>query len=326
MGFFPSGAILGLKFLADMALHNLKWFRMEEKLEFLLALAREKHFGRAAQACGVSQPNLSAAIKQLENTLGIPLVDRGSRFFGFTAEGQRVLEWARRIVGDMNAMRADVETMKQGDIGHLRIGAIPTALPVMVRHTSALWAVHPGIELTISSHTSTDILGRIDNLQLDAGITYLDNEPLGRVYEVPLYRERYHLVTSSDGPFRDRKSVTWEEAASLPLCLLSRDMQNRRIIDQVFTEAGIDIHPKLESNSIIVIKTHLGSGVWSTIMPHIMVEALDLPSSIRAIPLVAPEVTRLIGLVVAQRDPQPPLTAALIDEARKIAPRLAEMA
>ena len=142
----------------------------------------------------------------------------------------------------------------------------------MVKHTSALWAVHPGIELTISSHTSTDILGRLDNLQLDAGITYLDNEPLGRVYEVPLYREHYHLVTAADGPFRDRKSVTWEEAATLPLCLLSRDMQNRRIIDQVFRkrdrdppEAGIELDRRS-------ISTHLNSGVWSTIMPHIMVQ------------------------------------------------------
>ena len=129
MGLHCSWSILNSKFKSLWPLPNLNWFRMEEKLEFLLALAREKHFGRAAQACGVSQPNLSAAVKQLENTLGIPLVDRGSRFFGFTAEGQRVLEWARRIVGDMNAMRADVETMKQGDVGHLRIGAIPTALP-----------------------------------------------------------------------------------------------------------------------------------------------------------------------------------------------------
>ncbi len=197
---------------------------MEDKLEFLLALAREKHFGRAAQVCGVSQPNLSAAIKQLETTLGIPLVDRGSRFFGFTAEGERVLQWAKRIVGDMQALRADVETMKQGETGHLRIGAVPTALPVMVRHTSALWGAHPGIELSISSCSSTEILAKIDNMQIDAGITYLDNEPVGKVYQVPLYRERYHLVTDVDGPFGDRESVTWEEAATLPLCLLSRNM------------------------------------------------------------------------------------------------------
>ncbi len=68
----------------------------------------------------------------------------------------------------------------------------------------------------ISSYTSTDILGRLDNLQLDAGITYLDNEPLGRVSEVPLYRERYHLVTAADGPFRDRKSSRGRRRQACP--------------------------------------------------------------------------------------------------------------
>ena len=79
---------------------------MIDKLEFLLALAREQHFGRAAEACGVSQPTLSAGIKQLEETLGVLLVQRGSRFRAFTPEGERVLDWARRIVGDSRAHAA----------------------------------------------------------------------------------------------------------------------------------------------------------------------------------------------------------------------------
>ena len=78
---------------------------MIDKLEYLLALAQEKHFGRAAAASGVSQPTLSAGIKQLEEALGVMLVQRGSRFLGFTAEGERTLDWARRIVGDARAMR-----------------------------------------------------------------------------------------------------------------------------------------------------------------------------------------------------------------------------
>ena len=74
---------------------------MIDRLEFLLALAQEQHFRRAAESCGVTQQTLSAAIKQLEERLGVLLVQRGSRFQGFTPEGQRVLQWARRIVGDM---------------------------------------------------------------------------------------------------------------------------------------------------------------------------------------------------------------------------------
>jgi DNA-binding transcriptional LysR family regulator len=71
-----------------------------DKLEFLIALARERNFSRAADSCGVTQPTLSAGIKQLEEILGVLLVNRSSRFYGLTAEGERVLEWARRIVSD----------------------------------------------------------------------------------------------------------------------------------------------------------------------------------------------------------------------------------
>ena len=88
--------------------------RLIDKLEFLLALAREKHFGRAAEACGVTQPTLSAGVKQLEDQMGVLLVNRGSRFQGFTPEGQRVLEWARRIVGDTRTMREEVNSLKHG--------------------------------------------------------------------------------------------------------------------------------------------------------------------------------------------------------------------
>ena len=91
-----------------------------DKLEFLLALALERHFGRAAETCGVTQPTLSAGIKQLEDSFGILLVNRGSRFQDFTAEGERVLVWARRIVGDARAMREDVHALKHGLSGRLR--------------------------------------------------------------------------------------------------------------------------------------------------------------------------------------------------------------
>ena len=111
---------------------------MLDKLEFLIALARERHFGHAAEACGVSQPTLSAGIKQLEDSLGVLLVHRGSRFQGFTPEGERVLDWARRIVGDTRAMRQEIDALKQGLAGHIRIAAIPTALAMVAIADHAL--------------------------------------------------------------------------------------------------------------------------------------------------------------------------------------------
>ena len=118
---------------------------MIDKLEFLIAIAHEKHFGRAAEVCGVTQPTLSAGLKQLEETLGVMLVRRGSRFLGFTNEGERVLEWARRIVSDARGLRQDVEALKRGLTGHLRIAAIPTALPIVAALTTPFQARHPEV-------------------------------------------------------------------------------------------------------------------------------------------------------------------------------------
>jgi DNA-binding transcriptional LysR family regulator len=295
---------------------------MHDKLEFMLALAREQHFGHAAEACGVSQPTLSAGIKQLEDTLGVLLVQRGSRFQGFTPEGERVLDWARRIVGDTRAMRQEIDALKHGLAGHIRIAAIPTALAMAAMITTPYRARHPDVSFTILSRNSIEVLGLLENLEVDAGLTYLDNEPLGRVKTVPLYNEEYRLLVSPDSPLGQRDSVTWAEAGKVPLCLLTPDMQNRRIIEQLLREAGAEVAPTMESNSIVVLFAHVRTGRWATVMPAKLAEVLGLTETVRAIPILEPEVTHSIGLVVPHRDPMTPLIHALVAEAKQLAPIL----
>jgi DNA-binding transcriptional LysR family regulator len=297
------------------------------KLDFLLALAREKHFGRAAESCGVTQPTLSAGVKQLEEALGVLLVNRGSRFLGFTSEGERVLEWARRIVGDTRAMRDEIRALRRGElVGHLRIAAVPTALAMVSALTTPYRAKHPGVRFTVLSRTSVEILNALENLEIDAGITYLDNEPLGRVRAVPLYAERYCLLTAADSPLGDRASVTWAEVGKIPLCLLTPDMQNRRIIDGLLREAGVeDAAPTLESNSMIVLVSHIRTRQWASVMPAMLVETLGLADLIRAIPITDPAASHTIGLVVPHRETMTPLAAALIAEALRLAPALGEV-
>jgi DNA-binding transcriptional LysR family regulator len=292
---------------------------MLDKLEYLIALAREEHFGRAADACGVTQPTLSAGIKQLEETLGVLLVQRGSRFIGFTPEGQRTLDWARRIVGDSRAMRQEIAALKKGLNGRLKIAAIPTALAMVAAITTPYRARHPDVRFTILSQTSIQILTNLENLEIDAGITYLDNEPLGRVSTIPLYQERYLLLTSPDAPLGNREKVNWAEVAKVPLCLLTPDMQNRRIIDDLLRSAGGDPQPTLESNSVVVLFAHVRTGRWATIMPSKLAETLGLTDTIRAIPIVEPEAVHTIGLVVPAREPMTPLTAALVAESKRMA-------
>jgi DNA-binding transcriptional LysR family regulator len=293
-----------------------------DKLEFLLALSRERHFGRAAEACGVTQPTLSAGVKQIEEQMGVLLVNRGSRFRDFTPEGEKVLDWARRIVGDERAMRAEINALRHGLTGRLRIAAIPTALAMIASLTTPFRQRHPNVQFTIQSCTSIEVLSQLDNLEIDAGVTYLDNEPLGRVTAIPLYRERYRLLTSADAPLGDRASVTWSEVAQVPLCLLTPNMQNRRIIDALLRGAGGNPQPTLESNSMIVLFAHVRTGRWASVMPAKLAETLGLTETIRAIPIVEPEAVHTIGLVVPAREPMTPLNAALVIEARRVAVQL----
>lgn len=290
---------------------------MIEKLQFLIALSQTRHFGQAAELLGVSQPTLSSAIKQLEEQLGVLLVQRGSRFQGLTTEGERVLDWARRIVGDARTMKQEVEALKHGLAGHIRMAAIPTALGMVSTLTTPFHLKHKDVQFSVLSRTSVAVLGMLENLEVDAGITYLDNEPLGRVNTVPLYQEQYRLIISAGMPLSDRDQVTWAELGQVPLCLLTPDMQNRRIIDGLLRKAGVDPTPTLQSNSMILLFSHVRTGRWASIMPQRLADNLGFTDRVRAIPIVEPEVFHTVGLVVPHREPMTPLVAALVREARK---------
>lgn len=292
---------------------------MIDKLEMFIALANERHFGRAAEVVGVTQPSLSSAIKQLEDQLGVQLVFRGARFQGLTPEGQRVLDWALRIVGDARTMREEMRALRSGVSGNLRLGVIPTALPMVGRLTVPYLARNPNVRVTILSRTSYEILEEIERLELDAGITYLENEPLGRVTTQPLYAETYRLLVAASSPLARRSSVGWKEAAAQPLCLLTSDMQNRRIINRHLAEAGVSVEPDVESNSSIALVAHVATGRWASIVTQTIADMFGKGSDLVAVPLHDGDARHLVGLIAAWREPHTPVIASLLDEARRIA-------
>jgi DNA-binding transcriptional LysR family regulator len=292
---------------------------MIDKLEMFIALANERHFGRAAEVVGVTQPSLSSAIKQLEEQLGVQLVFRGARFQGLTPEGQRVLDWALRIVGDARTMREEMRAIRSGVSGNLRLGMIPTALPMVGRLTVPYLARNPNVRITILSQTSYEILENIDRLEIDAGITYLENEPLGRVAQVPLYEETYRLLVASGTELAGHASVTWKEAAAQPLCLLTANMQNRRIINQHLSEAGVSVVPTVESNSSIALVAHVATGRWASIVTQTIADMFGKGTGMVAVPISDGEARHLVGLIAPWREPHTPVIAALLDEARRVA-------
>ena len=282
------------------------------QLEYLIALARERHFGRAAEACHVTQPTLSAAIRQLETDLGAPIIERGHRYIGLTAQGKLALEHAQRILSDAQDLRQKILELDKGLTGNLRLGVIPTALPVVSHLTAPFYASFPNVTVTILSKTSQDIQRGVDDFELDAGITYLDNEPLERVRVKPVYTEEYVFLTPESGPYAGERTISWQHAAEAPLCLLTPDMQNRRIIDGVFRSVGMTPRPSVETNSIFNLVTHAASGRWSSIVPRQLLQFFGLPHGTRALELISPTAQRAIGLIMADRDPPSPLARNLL--------------
>lgn len=288
---------------------------MIEKLELLLHLARERHFGRAAQAAGIAQPTLSSAVKSLEDQLGVLIVERGSRFRGFTPEGERILDWARRLTADARAMRQEAAALRRPGEGTLRLGVIPTAELALPALLAPFAEAHPQAAITVLSLTSARILDALENLEIDIGVSYLGEEPLGRFRGLPLYAERYALLVGPEGPFAGRETVRWAEAAGLRLCLLTPDMQNRRLIARRLRAAGADPACTLEANSLLALFAHVRAGPWATIAP---VGRGELRNGLRAIPLVEPEATHQVGLILPPRDVHAPLTARFIASAQAI--------
>jgi DNA-binding transcriptional LysR family regulator len=281
------------------------------QLEYLVALAREKHFGRAAEACHVTQPTLSAAIRLLEADLGAPIVERGHRFVGLTRQGELALQHARRILAEAEALRRDIDELDKGLSGRLRLGAIPTALPIVSQLTAPFIARYPQVTVAVLSLNSQGIERGIANFELDVGLTYLDNEPLERVKAKPIYQEEYVFLTPASGRYAGRRAISWKEAAAAPLCLLTPDMQNRRIIDGVFRSVGETPKPSVETNSIFNLVSHAGSGRLSAIVPRQLLQFFGIPRNTRAIELIEPIARRTIGLIMADREPPAPLARKL---------------
>jgi DNA-binding transcriptional LysR family regulator len=281
-------------------------------LSYFVTLAKERHFARAAAACHVAQPTLSAAIRKLEEDLGVPLVARSHRFVSLTPEGEKLLTWSRRILTDYQSLHDDLAGERTGVVGQLRLGVIPAAMPAVSFMTERFCEQNPAATVDIRSITSREIAEGLDAFDLDGGLTYLDNEAIPHVQRVPLYRERYKLVVPADHSFAARATVTWQEAAGERLCLLSQSMQNRRIIDRLATSLGLAIHPTVTSNSFLAVCAHLRSGDWASIVPHSFFHILGNQPELIAIDIVDPIHSEAVGLVVSDREPRAPMVAALL--------------
>jgi DNA-binding transcriptional LysR family regulator len=255
------------------------------------------------------------------------VVERGKQFAGLTPEGRSVVEYAQRMAASAEGLKQELASLRDGLTGRLRLGVIPTALTVVAGLTSSFARRHAHVTTEVLSLATDEIITRLRRFELDAGIVYVESAQAAGLDIVPIWHERHVLLTSASGRFAGRESVSWAEAATAPLALLTPDMQNRKTIDAVFSKVmrsgtqagGAQVTANLETNSIVSILAHVGSGHWSSIVPRAVLEQVGTPPGVIAIELVEPAVDWATGLVTLPREPQAPMVVALVAEARALA-------
>jgi len=279
------------------------------KLNYLVTLAQERHFGRAAARCFVSQPALSAAIQSLEQELGVAIVQRGgNRFQGLTTDGMRILAWAQRILSACESLRQEVRPGHGPDLeGALKIGAIPATLPLVAKMVHHVLRAFPRVRHEIRTYSAAKIQRRLGNYELDLGISYLDDQRLREFVTVPIFCERYVLMYSQRESGQEvvhSPQVSWAEAAHLPLCLFTGNLQCRQGMDAAFAQAGARALPLVETDSLTVLLGHILHAGFYSILPHSILchgIFLDQGQALAVRPMES--LRRDIGLVV--RDEQP---------------------
>jgi len=283
------------------------------QLQYLVALAQEEHFGRAAESCNVSQPSLSTAIKQFELTLGVPIVRRGRRFLGFTDEGHRVIEWAERVISQRDAMLVELSGMRDNFEGRLRLGAMPNSSPILPLFSHLLSKKHPGVKVDIHFLGIEQTKIGLNNFSLDVGITYLNEAELAGLSTLPIYVERLSLLVPDTKEYEGLTTITWAEAAELPLCLLDRSMHERKIVDEAFAKVGVQPqHTVTVSDSILNLIFHVMFAELVTVIPKHFIRMPGHFPGVRAIDLVEPEISQDVGLVWSPSEPMMPLAGVMI--------------
>jgi len=290
------------------------------QLEYFVAVARERHFARAAEACYVSQPALSASIAKLERELGVTLINRDHNFEGLTAEGERLAVWARRILAEKDGFKTELAAVQSGISGTLRLGVEPTASTSLAQPVAAFCAAHPLARVRVESRLSaSELRRRLREFELDAAIAHFDDDDDAGLHIVPLYEERYVVVASDERLIPRNAAMTWADAAQMPLALLKSDMRIRQIIDKAFAQAGVQPKPQIETDSCASLYALVGPGEWATIVPQTWLRAMPVVGTTSTARLVEPDTRAQMAIAINATTPGSIAARAFIAVAKSLA-------
>ncbi|KRP94913.1 Hydrogen peroxide-inducible activator [Pseudomonas fluorescens] len=288
-----------------------------KQLKFLIALEQTRHFGQAAARCNITQPTLSMRLRNLEEELGLELVTRGQRFEGFTQAGERVLAWARTLLAAHDGLFAEAAACRGQLVGNLRLGLVPLSGFNPISFIQGLSHSFPELKFSLTSMSSDKIIEALGTNQLDLGVCYLDHVS-------PNYLEFFELGETRVGLLYDTRhfhfegtQMSWEEAAQLPLGMISNGMHYRKSIDLSFRSRGIDPQPILESDSTYQLFQAIHKGFCCAIMP--LDSGLENPiENLAFIHLPDASVLAPLGMVMRKTEPRSVIAEKCFAEARRL--------
>jgi DNA-binding transcriptional LysR family regulator len=280
-----------------------------KQLKFLVALDETRHFGQAAARCHITQPTLSMRLRSLEEELDLALVNRGQRFEGFTAPGERVLAWARTVLAAYDGLQAEAAACRGNLVGTLRLGVVPLADFDPLSMMQRLHAEHPSLRFELSALSSERILEQLANNRIDLGISYLerldgerfDTLSFSETHMGLLYDHRF--FSFGDQPLR------WEALIELPLGMLTSGMHFRQSIDHNFHSRGLTPRPLLQTDAVHQLLQAVHGGLCCAVMP--LDSGLDaLTDDLRMQPIENAKTLAPLGLIMRRGAPRSALAEA----------------
>lgn len=288
------------------------------EMQLLTALSRHKHFAKAASECGISQPAFSMRIRALEERLGVSIVRRGNRFLGLTPQGEVLVQRALGILDDVRGLEQEIRAADGPVSGSLTLAVVPTALAQAGAICSALFRTFPRVLVQVESASSLAIQQGIEDGLFDAGLTYVDGVSEDLMTVEPIYEETYVLLVPKSLIAAGTTQMAWADLMDMPLCLLDSQMQNRRILNNVFAQAGIVPNVVNQANGFTSALMMVQQGVAGAIVPKGLVEAFQPIDTIAVIDLVDPVEAKTIALVTPGRSGALPIVHALRDTIRDL--------
>ena len=288
---------------------------LERKLEYLVALAKEGHFARAASACLVSQPTLSAAIQQLEAELGVQIVKRGQRFRGFTEQGELVLAAAQRMAMECNRLRQNLRDRSNDFSGMLRIGILGSVIPLLKIFTIPFRRCYPDVNLRVRILSGFDVQQAFEESSLDIAITYLDKALRRYNRTRVLYTEEYELLIRKGGAFSGQKSVSWEELGQIPLCLLPPENHIFGARESALLNEALRKTSHVITDAVWMVMDHVRTGNWASVLPRPVRIMISGDEELEAIPLPMTGKPASVAIAIPSREPASPVAQAFFEVA-----------